>query len=210
MPLPHCPMRSLVRTPWCAVLAAVLVPLTACGGGTGGDGGGGGTTAGAPVNTSTPAATPPSGVALISTTCQPGVTPAQAIAQINEIRAVPRMCGSTSFPAAPPLQWNEALGRAAGAHAADMASKNYFSHDGQDGSTAASRAQAAGYAWTWIGENISAGRSTMEIALADWLQSPGHCANLMRADYTDYGIGCAYDAGSQYKTYWAQSFGAQR
>jgi len=75
---------------------------------------------------------------------------------------------------------------------------------------AASRAQAAGYGWTWVGESISAGRADMETALADWLQSPGHCANIMRPDCSDYGIGCAYDAGSPYKTYWTQLFGAPR
>lgn len=166
----------------------------------------------APVPAPAPAATsaPAPGSDFISATCVPGVTAAQALARLNEIRSQARTCGTTAYAAAPPLQWNAALAQAAGAHSADMAANRYFSHTGQNGSTPGSRAQAAGYPSSFVGENISAGRSTMETTLADWLQSPGHCANIMRADYRDYGIGCAYDASSPYKTYWTQLFGAQR
>lgn len=204
-----------------ACLFALTAALAGCGGGGGGDAApaAGASASGsdaesptaspAPAPTSSPAPAPASAGAPLSATCTPGVSPAEALARLNEIRAQPRTCGTTAYAAAPPLQWNAALAEAAEAHSADMAGKRYFSHTGQDGSTPASRAQAAGYPSSFVGENISAGSATMEIALADWLQSPGHCANLMRPDYREYGIGCAWDAASPYKTYWTQLFGTR-
>ncbi len=146
---------------------------------------------------------------LISPTCLPGVTIAEAVAKLNAARAVGRMCGTTWYAAAPPLQWNEALARAASAHSLDMATNNYFSHTSLDGRSPGDRLSAAGYRWSRYGENIAAGQSTMDAAMTAWLNSPGHCKNIMNARYKDYGIGCAYKSTSRYRTYWTQDFGAQ-
>lgn len=147
---------------------------------------------------------------LVSSTCLPGVTIAEAVAKLNAARAVGRQCGTTWYPAAPPVVWNEALAQAASAHSQDMATNNYFSHTSLDGRTPGTRITAAGYNWSAYGENIAAGQSTMDVALAGWLASPGHCSNLMNARYKDYGLGCAYKSTSRYRTYWTQDFGAQR
>jgi uncharacterized protein YkwD len=147
---------------------------------------------------------------LVSRTCLPGVTIAEAVAKLNAARAVGRMCGTTWYAAAPPLQWNEALASAASAHSQDMAAKNYFSHTSLDGRSPGARITATGYRWSTWGENISAGRSSMDSTLAGWLASPGHCRNIMNPRFKDYGLGCAYQASATYRTYWTQAFGAQR
>jgi uncharacterized protein YkwD len=43
-----------------------------------------------------------------------------------------------------------------------------------------------------------------------WIDSPGHCANLMNPAYTDMGAGFAVSAASEMGVYWAQAFGAPR
>jgi uncharacterized protein YkwD len=91
------------------------------------------------------------------------------------------------MPAAPPLAWNPALAGAALAHSRDMARQRYLAHHGKDGSTPASRVTATGYTWRLVGENIASGQPTPEDAVAGWLDSPGHCVNLMDPRFTETG-----------------------
>ncbi len=146
----------------------------------------------------------------ISTTYASAITIGEALAKVNAARAVGRLCGTTWYPAAPPLAWNEALARAATGHSLDMATKNYFSHTSLDGRSFIDRIEAQGYAdWRAAAENISAGSSTMDATLASWLQSSGHCRNIMNARYKDYGVSVAYKSGSRYGMYWTQNFGVR-
>jgi uncharacterized protein YkwD len=128
----------------------------------------------------------------------------------NEARAQPRRCGGRPFAAAGPLQAAPALHRAALVHARDMAARGHFSHTGSDGSSASQRASRAGYRWRAIGENIAAGPASAEAAVAGWLASPGHCANLMNPRFTALGIAYVVDPASRHGTYWVQVFGAPR
>ncbi|TDE87076.1 hypothetical protein E0686_03210 [Deinococcus sp. S9] len=125
----------------------------------------------------------------------------------NQARAQGRTCGSTRFAPAAPLTYNAQLAQAAQAHATDMATKNYFSHTSLDGRTVAQRITATGYAWRAIGENIAAGQTTPEQVVAGWLQSEGHCRNIMNPAYQELGVG--YAQGGSYGTTWVQDFGAR-
>lgn len=130
---------------------------------------------------------------------------------VNQARATSRNCGERHFGAAAPVAWNAALAGAALAHSQDMATRRYFSHHGSDGTTVAERALQAGYAWRRIGENIAAGQPTPEEAVAGWLDSPGHCANLMDPGFTE--MGAAYFVNPSSKTgraYWTQVFATPR
>jgi uncharacterized protein YkwD len=130
---------------------------------------------------------------------------------VNRARAVPRSCGNQAFKAAPPLRWNQKLAEASRLHAEDMAHRNYFSHDSWDGSKLAQRVERAGYRYRAIGENIAAGASMQpENAVAGWIKSPPHCANLMNPVFTEMGAAFGVDAGSAMGIYWAQAFGAPR
>ncbi len=126
----------------------------------------------------------------------------------NQARAVARSCGTTSYPAAPALTWNASLATAARNHASDMAVRNYFSHTSQDGRTFVQRATNAGYSgYRALGENIAAGQPTPESVVAGWLNSPGHCSNIMSANFRELGVGVG--TGGSYGIYWVQDFGAR-
>ncbi len=128
------------------------------------------------------------------------------LAATNRARATARVCGTQAYPAAPPLASNAALDAAALAHSNEMAALRYFSHQGQDGSQVGDRAKRAGYHWQHIGENIASGMRTPEDAVAGWVASPGHCANLMNPAFTD--MGSAYGKSRESGiVFWTQVFG---
>ncbi len=135
---------------------------------------------------------------------------ARVLALVNEARAKPRRCGSQAFAATRPVRLNATLHAVADVHAADMARYNYFSHTGRDGGHVAERATRAGYVWRAIGENIAAGQMQADAVMQGWLNSPGHCANLMSPAYTDMGAAFAVNTQSSGGIYWAQVFGTVR
>ncbi len=144
-----------------------------------------------------------------SGSCSVAPTVQEAVDRINAARAVARQCGTAFYPATTPLVWDAQLQVAAQAHASDMGNRNFFAHTNPDGVTASQRTTAAGYGPA-TGENIAAGYASMEAAMQGWLASPGHCENIMRPTYQHYAIACAQVAGSDYGTYWTQSFGVFR
>lgn len=110
---------------------------------------------------------------------------------VNAARAQARNCGELHFGAAPPVSWNAQLAQAALAHSGDMATHRRFSHQGSDGSEAAQRVTRAGYRWRHVGENIAAGQTSPQEAVQGWIDSPGHCANLMNPQFSEMGAGYA-------------------
>lgn len=134
----------------------------------------------------------------------------EALRLVNQARASARRCGGQVFSAAPPLQPNTRLQAAAALHAGDMARLDFFAHEGRDGKTVADRARRAGYGWRVVAENIAAGQQDVATAVAGWIESPGHCANLMSRAYKDMGLAFAVNVKSSQGIYWAQVFGAQR
>lgn len=131
----------------------------------------------------------------------------EVLAATNAARAVPRSCGNARFGAAPALTWNDSLAQAALDHSEDMARYRSFSHQGSDDSTVGIRARRNGYAWRRIGENISVGQRAARDAVAGWIDSPGHCANLMNPAMTDMGAAFALRRGQRQAAYWTQVFG---
>ena len=110
-----------------------------------------------------------------------------------------------------PLTLNSQLANAAQDHSGDMANDDFFSHTGVDGSNVASRVKDSGYQYSTVGENIAAGQKTAEQVVEGWMNSPGHRANILNANFTEIGIGYVYlknDTGSvNYNHYWTQVFG---
>ncbi|XID74136.1 CAP domain-containing protein [Alkanindiges sp. WGS2144] len=134
----------------------------------------------------------------------------QLLDKVNAIRSKARYCGEAHYPATAKLTWNKNLAKAAQAHSDDMAVNNYFSHTGLDGSNIGDRALAAGYNYRYTGENIAAGQESIDEVMEAWLKSPGHCANMMSVDFKEYGMACASNSQSKYKTYWTQEFGTRQ
>jgi len=134
------------------------------------------------------------------------VLPDAVLHAINTARAQARQCGDQAFDAATPLRRSAVLDRLARTHADDMATQGFLAHTGSDGSDPATRATRAGYAWHKIAENVAAGQTTAADLLATWLDSPGHCANLMDPAYRETGIAFALKPGDGRDIYWVQVF----
>jgi uncharacterized protein YkwD len=134
----------------------------------------------------------------------------EVLERVNAARSKARKCGSTSYQAAPPLQLSALLNRAALIHAQDMARHSHFEHEGTDGSTPAERIARVGYRWRQVAENIAAGAPTAQSVVDGWLESPGHCVNIMGAQYREMGIAFALDPKSAAGIYWSQEFATPR
>ena len=129
---------------------------------------------------------------------------------INQARSTGRNCGSQFFPAVAPLTLDEQLTDAARVHTRDMANNNYLGHQGSNGSQPWDRIQEAGYQASTAGENVAAGYRSIEAVMEGWLESAGHCANIMNASYRDVGVARVDNPNTQYGVYWTQVFAAPR
>jgi uncharacterized protein YkwD len=126
---------------------------------------------------------------------------AAILEEVNKVRKAGCKCGEDYMPPVPPLTWSNNLETAAVRHAADMSDHSVFSHDGTDGSTLGDRISATGFQWHLIGENIAYGYSTVENAVQGWVNSPGHCSNMMEAGFNEMGA-------AKLGYYWVLDLGA--
>jgi len=158
------------------------------------------------------AAGPPPASAPSVATCNLPDFQAAVLTRVNQFRAAGASCGSRgNFPAAAALSWNARLTNAAAAHSADMVENDFFSHTGSNGSSLANRIDAAGYAWSGIGENIAAGPMTVDAVMSGWMASEGHCANIMNANFREIGVACVPGAaGNKFASYWTMDLGRAR
>lgn len=133
----------------------------------------------------------------------------QILEETNKRRAAGADCrtGGKFGPAAP-LVMHPLLQSAARKHSKDMATNNFFSHTNLAGLSPFDRMKAEGYTGTTMGENIAAGNGTAAATVTQWMNSDGHCANIMSPKYKQLGVGYWYGATSKYKHYWTQNFGA--
>lgn len=122
--------------------------------------------------------------------------------RVNLARSKSRKCGKTTYPKAPPLKWNSRLAVAAYGHSKEMADRNFFDHRGWHGSTFTGRIEDAGYQWGSAGENIAVGQRTIQKVIESWIQSPGHCANIMKSTFQEVGVACVYDPDTKWKMHW--------
>ena len=61
--------------------------------------------------------------------------------------------------------------------------------------------------WRTIGENIAGGYTTAQDAVAAWMASEGHRANILNADFEEAGVG--YAEGGYYGKYYVMDYGAR-
>lgn len=125
---------------------------------------------------------------------------------VNQVRAQGANCGSSgSFGPAGPMTMAPALRCAARVHSKDMADRNFFDHTNPSGESPFDRMGMAGYNFSTAGENIAAGNPTAAATMDQWMNSDGHCGNIMNPDFTEIGVG--YYPGGQYGHLWTQVFG---
>jgi len=127
---------------------------------------------------------------------------AEIVRLVNAQRQAGATCGGVARPPVPPLTAVPALRCAARVHTLDMATQDYFDHTGKDGSAPWDRMESAGYAWSQAGENIAGGNAEPASTMEQWMNSSGHCNNIMSADYTEIGVSHVEDA-----SLWTQVFG---
>jgi uncharacterized protein YkwD len=137
----------------------------------------------------TPPPPPPEGV------CTP--SPGQALVEaVNQVR---RRAGL------PLLLVDRRLVEAARSHTVDMARRDGLGHDGSDGRQVQHRAEARGYDWLLIAENVASGQPTVADVMGSWMDSPGHRRNILNPAARHIGAASARSSGG--RMYWTQVFG---
>lgn len=88
-----------------------------------------------------------------------------------------------------PLTLNPQLSDAARRKAADMLAKNYWAHFAPDGSTSPwVLIKAAGYNYTYAGENLAKGFTDSGSVVSAWMNSQTHRENILSDRYKDVGF----------------------
>ncbi len=121
---------------------------------------------------------------------------------VNTARMQARTCGSTNFGPTTPIKWNKTIQSSTLMHSIDMNDNGFFSHIGSDGSNTGDRLTRVGYAWRGWGENIASGFQDIDSVMNAWLNSAGHCANIMNPNWEEMGA-------SEFNRYWTQVFAMQ-
>lgn len=94
-----------------------------------------------------------------------------------------------------PLAADPSLDTTARLKAEDMAAKNYYGHDPNDG-TQWDTIIKANRADSFVSENIARCYNSSEEEVEAWRQSPDHYANLMDSQWSKYGTATVWDADS--------------
>ena len=108
---------------------------------------------------------------------------------INQYREEDQECGENSYSAAQPFEMNDQLQCAARIHSWDMDGRNYYTHDTPDGVSASQRVSIVPGSLSSAAENIYDFWGTPEGAVQGWMDSPGHCRNIMCSGYNQIGVG---------------------
>ncbi|WP_071458521.1 SafA/ExsA family spore coat assembly protein [Bacillus massilinigeriensis] len=103
-----------------------------------------------------------------------------------------------------PLAADWQVSRVARYKSIDMRDKNYFSHTSPTYGSPFNMMKNFGINYRSAGENIAAGQRTPQEVVRAWMNSPGHRANILNANYTHIGVG--YASGGSYGHYWTQMF----
>lgn len=100
-----------------------------------------------------------------------------------------------------PLTENWELSRVARYKSQDMHDLRYFSHTSPTYGSPFDMMKAFGISYRWAGENIAYGYRTPQQVVTGWMNSSGHRANILSANFTQIGVGYVADGN-----YWTQMF----
>ena len=99
------------------------------------------------------------------------------------------------------LTYDWELARVARYKSQDMKDNKYFSHTSPVYGTPFQMIKNFGISYRSAGENIAKGYATPQAVVNGWMNSSGHRANILNANYTHIGVG--YVSGGNY---WTQMF----
>lgn len=88
--------------------------------------------------------------------------------------------------------------------AEDMKKNNYFDHNSPTLGSPFDLMRSQGVSYRTAGENIAAGQQSAQAVMNSWMNSSGHRANILNANYTKLGVG--FCTGGRMGTYWVQEF----
>lgn len=100
-----------------------------------------------------------------------------------------------------PLVYDWELGRVARYKSQDMKDNRYFSHTSPVYGSPFEMIRNFGISFRSAGENIARGYATPMAVVSGWMNSSGHRANILNANYTRIGVGYVADGN-----YWTQMF----
>lgn len=171
----------------------------------------------------------PRAVETVTTTAQSvgKLVPAPLIAYLDSIEPVRHVSSDTSLTTDAiieatnkerikaglmPLRSNAHLTQSAMVKTDDMIVHHYFEHDSPEGKAVSDLVFDAGYDYVIVGENLARGNFVDATDLVtEWMNSPGHRANILSAKYQEMG---AYVAQGTYdgRPVWfaVQHFGTDR
>ena len=86
----------------------------------------------------------------------------------------------------------------------DMIDKNYFDHTSPTYGSPFDMMKKFGISYRTAGENIAKGQRTPQEVMNAWMNSSGHRANILNANFTKLGVGIAKDSNG--RLYWTQMF----
>ena len=93
----------------------------------------------------------------------------------------------------PSLKLDSQLTEAAQKKADNMFAKDYWAHNGPDGTTPWDFITNAGYQYVYAGENLARGFSTTIDVMNAWMASPDHRENILSKNFVD--VGFAVESG---------------
>ena len=99
------------------------------------------------------------------------------------------------------LRLDDTLSRYAAVKSQDMHDNGYFSHTSPTYGSPFDMMKSFGITYNYAGENIAMGYSSPEAVMTAWMNSAGHRANILSANFTTLGVGYVADGG-----YWTQWF----
>ena len=112
----------------------------------------------------------------------------QTLLLTNKERAKQNLLPLSAFPA---------LQAAANIRAGELTEE--YSHTRPNGSSGPAALEQCGLTTATAGENIARGQSTAQTVMNDWMNSPGHRANILSTDFNHSGMGYCTD-------HWVQLF----
>jgi uncharacterized protein YkwD len=88
----------------------------------------------------------------------------------------------------PPLHLDASLSQAAEDRMRDMEDGGWWNHESPEGTPPFVWLARHDYDYLYAGENLAAGFETARLLVESWMESPGHRANIMGAQFSDCGI----------------------
>ena len=135
----------------------------------------------------------------------PATTPPPPSASPTEARVLELVNNERTARGLQPLSLDGRLNDAAKAHSFNQSQFGTIFHIAPDGSGPGERLTAVGYAFSAWAENVAAGQRSAEEVVNAWMQSPGHCQNILNPAYVHLGVGHVV-TDTSYRNWWTQKF----